>query len=573
VPPQLGQLARNIYGVHTGPSTFLNPPEGETYLKAAPPDDPITTILRGVRSIFPGGERRAAAETALEVATLPWGLAKGAPKAARISGQAMNTLVQEAKAGSQEAVNRLSQEIQPFLGWIVRGYRSRAKGILKPEMGTPPEDLMQEANIAFLESIDKFNPEKGAQFATFLKRRVQNRLADKLSELDPRGFGVEGQVGTELRRLAAAESEISSLTGKSPGSQVVLEGQPQSWAQAVVSRWKGKTKPTPERVEELRQLQAQTVASLGETGAAREAKRLEDISTQARGLAGADKEKLAAVLENLPEKQRAAVKMRLGLGELEPMEFKEIANVTSQSSPQASRVFYERGLGKLQKEVEKLGLGPERPRAKPISGGSSSVVEPLPGETSYLPPDPLAVPGGATGVSTGATHPGATLLGYQELPASMGGGKMALYNLIADLRDPATGQVLHPAGSTVEEETIKKFRLPIVKPIGGGAGPGPSMKFSPAGRSKLEELSKEQSALGGSQEVIPEGFGLADLEPYQAYSLPSDIHGRLMGAPGQEAFQMKFTEAINNYIRQHGRLPSANERALLSELFMGMPQQ
>jgi len=124
----------------------------------------------------------------------------------------------------------------------------------------------------------------------------------------------------------------------------------------------------------------------------------------------------------------------------------------------------------LNAHIEKVqGLA----RRSPTEG-----MGPLPGQGSALKP----ISGGSGGMTQ--------YRGWQEGFGQVPGFHM--YDLLEDIKDPRTGQVLHPKGSTVSPQTLDKYGIQYDKvppPIGGGMG-------SPLGDA-LAQLRDKMAKAGG----------------------------------------------------------------------------
>lgn len=88
----------------------------------------------------------------------------------RIPGQKTETdakLLQEAKAGSEEAFVRLYQKYEPLI-------RRQASSLLSAQLEV--EDLEQEGRLALLYAARSFRPEGGASFSTYVRVCVRHRM-------------------------------------------------------------------------------------------------------------------------------------------------------------------------------------------------------------------------------------------------------------------------------------------------------------------------------------------------------------------------------------------------------------
>ena len=67
-------------------------------------------------------------------------------------------LLAKAKAGDQDATNKIVESNLKFVVSIAKGYRG---------MGVPFSDLIMEGNFGLYKAIEKFDPEKGTKFITY----------------------------------------------------------------------------------------------------------------------------------------------------------------------------------------------------------------------------------------------------------------------------------------------------------------------------------------------------------------------------------------------------------------------
>lgn len=99
-------------------------------------------------------------------------------------------LVACAKGGADAAVSALFTQYQPLLLSMASRYLQLADGAVEQE------DLLQEANIAFLQAIRTYDDtQTGVTFGLYAKICIRNRLVSKLRSLPARVPPSVAQVG------------------------------------------------------------------------------------------------------------------------------------------------------------------------------------------------------------------------------------------------------------------------------------------------------------------------------------------------------------------------------------------
>lgn len=88
----------------------------------------------------------------------------------------------------------------------------------KPQ-GVELEDLMQAGGIGLLHALERFNPDRGVKFTTFMNLRVRGAMFDEINDLDwtPR------VVRDRLKLLIKGTDEFKSLHGREPEAEELLE--------------------------------------------------------------------------------------------------------------------------------------------------------------------------------------------------------------------------------------------------------------------------------------------------------------------------------------------------------------
>lgn len=92
----------------------------------------------------------------------------------------------------------------------VRPIASRYQG-----MGLPLEDLLQEGALGLLESIDQYDPRRGAPFESYARFRIRRAIRNALTEKG-RLIRLPKQIVERRRALNQAEAKLIAVGGQEP---------------------------------------------------------------------------------------------------------------------------------------------------------------------------------------------------------------------------------------------------------------------------------------------------------------------------------------------------------------------
>jgi RNA polymerase sigma factor for flagellar operon FliA len=120
------------------------------------------------------------------------------------------------EAGSDEGRESLLLEQLPQVKYIARRIHERLP------QHVPLEDLVHSGVLGLIDALNKFDPQKHVQFASYAKHRIRGAILDSLREIDwsPRELRrkarmvdqVQARLGTELGR-APTEQELAKGLG------------------------------------------------------------------------------------------------------------------------------------------------------------------------------------------------------------------------------------------------------------------------------------------------------------------------------------------------------------------------
>lgn len=199
-------------------------------------------------------------------------------------------------------------------------------------LGVPLQDLVEAGNLGLLHAVERFDPDKGARFATFalwwIKRAVSRVLADH-------GCVVRVPDGRQrVNRICRAIAErLSAELGRRATDEEVARaaGLP---LKAV--RWAGNTPRTVAPATDDAGHDAMSV--MCDERAERPDEALDRQETRQR---------VRACLGSLPSQEAEIIRLHYGLSGREPLTIKDISRELGLASSRATRLL-EAGLERLQ---------------------------------------------------------------------------------------------------------------------------------------------------------------------------------------------------------------------------------
>jgi RNA polymerase primary sigma factor len=143
-------------------------------------------------------------------------------------------LSRRAKSGDERARQWLIEKNLRLVVSVAKKYRG---------YGLPFEDLIQEGNIGLMKAVDKFDPEKGFRFSTYVTWWIRQAIGRAVSDKS-RTIRLPVHMGEKVRKVDRVIGELSAELGREPTEGELVERL--DWTVEQVRDVKG-TKPDAAR--------------------------------------------------------------------------------------------------------------------------------------------------------------------------------------------------------------------------------------------------------------------------------------------------------------------------------------
>src|SRR6266852_3358538 len=198
-------------------------------------------------------------------------------------------LARRVQAGDAEAPKRLVEANLRLVVRIARRYLHRGLSLL---------DLIEEGNVGLLHAARKFRPDRGTRFSTYATWWIRQAVVRALAN-QARTIRLPVHVELLLSRYMKQRNVLTQKLGRAPTLEEVA---------AVMNRPVGEL----EQLESLRQQPVSLDKPTGEDGKGNLGETVEDPDAAAGS-------GLAAMLQDLPDRERTVVTLRFGLGGEAPL--------------------------------------------------------------------------------------------------------------------------------------------------------------------------------------------------------------------------------------------------------------
>jgi RNA polymerase primary sigma factor len=275
------------------------------------------------------GVRPAKRRQELETPELLAGYLKKIGRGKLLTHREEISLARRTRAGDQRARKKLVESNLRLVVSVAKKYRG---------MGLPFEDLIQEGNLGLVRAVEKFDPERGLRFSTYvtwwIRQAIGRAVADK-----GRTIRVPVRTGEKIRKTIRTSNELSAELGREPTEEEVAERL--GWTADEVRDVKY---AMPDATSLNRSLDSEEDGS--DIGEFVEDERASDTAGEVTR--EMERASLQKVMKRLPEPHRYVLLRRYGLDDREPATLAELH--------EELKVSWER-VRQLQRQAEQMLRG------------------------------------------------------------------------------------------------------------------------------------------------------------------------------------------------------------------------
>lgn len=110
-------------------------------------------------------------------------------------------------------------DVMPYYGLVIALARKVHERLRNSGVDIDLDELIQEASLGLLAAAQRFDPQRGIQFATFAYPRIQGAINDYLRRLDPLSQQDRGKV----KSLDQARQQLTQSLARDPTSDEIAQ--------------------------------------------------------------------------------------------------------------------------------------------------------------------------------------------------------------------------------------------------------------------------------------------------------------------------------------------------------------